>query len=93
MVGFPVAMFLAWAFDITSEGIRRTTIETRRGKASVALALVANLIVAAVSGVTIPLFLKKIGVDPALAGSVVLTTVTDVVGFWAFLGLGALFLT
>ncbi len=59
----------------------------------IALALVANLIVAAVSGVTIPLFLKKIGVDPALAGSVVLTTVTDVVGFWAFLGLGALFLT
>jgi magnesium transporter len=59
----------------------------------IALALVANLIVAAVSGVTIPLFLKKIGVDPALAGSVVLTTVTDVVGFWAFLGLGAVFLT
>ena len=59
----------------------------------IALALVANLVVAAVSGVTIPLILKKIGVDPALAGSVVLTTVTDVVGFWAFLGLGALFLT
>jgi magnesium transporter len=59
----------------------------------IALALVANLVVAAVSGVSIPLLLKKIGVDPALAGSVVLTTVTDVVGFWAFLGLGALFLT
>jgi TolB-like protein/tetratricopeptide (TPR) repeat protein len=44
VVSFPVAMFLAWTFDITSEGIRRTTIESRRGKASVALA-VALLIV------------------------------------------------
>lgn len=61
--------------------------------AIIALALVANLVVAAVSGVTIPLLLRRIGVDPALAGSVVLTTVTDVVGFWAFLGLGALLLT
>jgi TolB-like protein/Tfp pilus assembly protein PilF len=39
VVGFPVAMFLAWTFDVTSEGIRRTTMESRRGKASVALAL------------------------------------------------------
>ena len=48
--------------------------------------------VAALSGATIPLLLKKMGADPALAGSVVLTTVTDVFGFFAFLGLAALFL-
>jgi len=59
----------------------------------IAVAMVANLAVAAVSGVSIPLLLKRIGVDPALAGSVVLTTVTDVVGFMAFLGLGTLILT
>jgi len=58
----------------------------------IALAMIANLVVAAISGVVIPLVMKKIGIDPALAGSVVLTTVTDVVGFMAFLGLGTLIL-
>ncbi len=58
----------------------------------IAAALVINLLVAASSGVLIPLTLKKLGVDPALAGSVILTTITDVVGFFIFLGLGALFL-
>jgi magnesium transporter len=55
-------------------------------------AIVINLLVAALSGATIPLLLRRIGADPALAGSVVLTTVTDVIGFFAFLGLAALFL-
>jgi len=48
VVGFPVAMFLAWTFDITPEGIRRTTIESRRGKASVALAVA--LLIAGTAG-------------------------------------------
>ncbi|MCW8827917.1 MAG: magnesium transporter [Gammaproteobacteria bacterium] len=55
-------------------------------------AIVINLFIAALSGATIPLMLRKVGADPALAGSVVLTTVTDVIGFFAFLGLAALFL-
>jgi magnesium transporter len=55
-------------------------------------AIIINLFVAALSGATIPLLLRKLGADPALAGSVVLTTVTDVIGFFAFLGLAALFL-
>lgn len=55
-------------------------------------AIVINLFVAALSGATIPLLLKKLGADPALAGSVVLTTITDVIGFFAFLGLAAAFL-
>jgi len=59
----------------------------------IALALIINLIVAALSGVLIPLLLQRMKIDPALAGSVVLTTVTDVVGFMVFLGLGALLLT
>ncbi len=58
----------------------------------IGLAIIANLIVAAAAGATIPLFLQRIGADPALAGSVVLTTVTDVVGFFAFLGLATLYL-
>ena len=60
--------------------------------AIIGLAMVINLIVAAFAGVVIPLLLKKIGVDPAIAGGVVLITVTDVVGFATFLGLAALYL-
>ncbi len=60
--------------------------------AVIAAAILINLVVAALSGATIPLLLKRFGADPALAGSVVLTTVTDVIGFLAFLGLAALFL-
>lgn len=59
---------------------------------ALALAMVINLIVAALSGVTIPLLVRKFGVDPAVASGVILTTVTDVVGFFAFLGLATLFL-
>ena len=55
-------------------------------------AMVVNLFVAALAGFSIPLILKRLGVDPALAGGVVLTTVTDVVGYLAFLGLAALIL-
>ncbi len=53
----------------------------------IALAMVINLCCAAISGVVIPILLDKMGIDPALAGGVLLTTVTDVVGFFAFLGL------
>jgi magnesium transporter len=59
----------------------------------IAAALLINLLIAALSGVLIPLILRRMRIDPALAGSVVLTTVTDVVGFMVFLGLGALLLT
>ncbi len=60
--------------------------------AVIAAAILLNLLCAAVSGLLIPLLLRRVGVDPALAGSVILTTVTDVVGFLAFLGLATLFL-
>jgi magnesium transporter len=55
-------------------------------------AMVINLFVAAFAGFMIPLTLKRMQIDPALAGGVVLTTVTDVIGYMAFLGLGAAFL-
>lgn len=54
-------------------------------------AIIINLLVAAVTGAALPLILKARGIDPALAGGVVLTTVTDVVGFMSFLGLATLF--
>jgi magnesium transporter len=56
--------------------------------AIIAVALIVNLVSAALAGFGIPLALKRVGIDPALAGTVLLTTITDVVGFMAFLGLG-----
>ena len=60
--------------------------------AIIGVAIVLNLIFAAFSGAMIPLLLRRMGADPALGGSVMLTTVTDVVGFMAFLGLATIFL-
>lgn len=57
----------------------------------IAIAIVINLITASLVGALLPLFLNRIGIDPALAGGVILTTVTDVVGFLSFLGLAAFF--
>jgi len=58
----------------------------------VAIALIVNLVIGAIAGTMLPLVMRRLMIDPALAGGVVLTTVTDVVGFVTFLGLGALFL-
>lgn len=57
----------------------------------IAMALVINLIAGAMAGTLLPTILKSMGIDPALAGGVLLTTITDVVGFFAFLGLATLF--
>ena len=53
-------------------------------------AMIFNMVVAALAGISIPLLLARVGIDPAIAAGVFLTTVTDVIGFFAFLGLAAL---
>jgi len=58
----------------------------------IGIAMIANLGFAALSGVLVPIMLKRIGVDPALGGGVILTTITDVIGFFSFLALGTIFL-
>ncbi len=58
----------------------------------IAVAMVLNLLAAAFSGVLIPVMLERMGIDPALSGAVVLTTITDIIGFLSFLGLATLFL-
>ena len=60
--------------------------------AVICAAIVINVAAAAMAGVLIPLALKRLRIDPALAGGVILTTITDVVGFAALLGLGTIFL-
>jgi magnesium transporter len=58
----------------------------------IGIALVMNILIAAASGVLVPLTLDKMNIDPALSGSVVLTTLTDCLGFLIFLGLGSFLL-
>jgi magnesium transporter len=58
----------------------------------IGLAMIVNLFAAALAGILIPLGLEELGLDPAIASGVFVTTVTDVVGFFAFLGLAALWL-
>ncbi|NOY71081.1 MAG: magnesium transporter [Gammaproteobacteria bacterium] len=58
----------------------------------IALAIIINLLVGAFAGATIPLVMSRLGADPALGGSVLLTAVTDAVGFFVFLGLASLYL-
>ena len=57
-----------------------------------ALAMIANMLAAALSGAGIPIILSKLKIDPAVASSVFITTVTDVIGFLTFLGLASLYL-
>ena len=58
----------------------------------IGLAMIANLVCAGLAGALIPIALRRYGIDPALAGGVVLTTITDVVGIFAFLGLATVLL-
>ena len=57
----------------------------------IAVAMILNMIVAGLFGILVPVSLKKLNIDPALASSVFVTTITDVIGFLSFLGIGAYF--
>ncbi|MDX2370048.1 MAG: magnesium transporter [Colwellia sp.] len=76
-----IATFVAiWKQDLLLGGV-------------IAFAMLMNMTAAGLAGVSIPLMLKRLNIDPALAGSVIITTVTDVVGIFAFLGTATLLLT
>jgi magnesium transporter len=72
-----------WFQDLDSSGLLGGII---------AGAMVINLVVAGVAGVALPLLLERLEIDPAVASGVFVTTITDVVGFFAFLGLASLVL-
>ena len=75
-----VGLFAFWWFGSNQLGI------------VIAAAMTINLIAAALSGILIPLALDRLNIDPAVASAVFVTTVTDVIGFFAFLGLAAVWL-
>jgi magnesium transporter len=58
----------------------------------IALAMIINLLVAGLAGIAIPVVMERVGIDPALASGTFVTTVTDVVGFMAFLGMASMVL-
>lgn len=78
--GLVVAAVTSWWFSSPTLGL------------VIGLALLLNLLFAATAGLIVPLVLRRLGLDPALAGSVIVTTITDVMGFFLFLGLGTLIL-
>lgn len=81
---------LLWAMVVAAFTI--IWIQDFKIAAIIAIALMVNLLAGAFAGAIIPVVLKRLGIDPALAGSVVLTTFTDVIGVLAFLGLATIFL-
>jgi magnesium transporter len=89
---FGVGLLNGFAWACVVAGITMWWFQTWKIAVVIASALAVNLVCAAVAGFTIPLTLKKLNIDPALAGGVVLTTITDVVGLVAFLGFGTLLL-
>jgi magnesium transporter len=82
---------LAWATVVAA--VAWLWFRNPRIAAVIFAAMVLNLLAAALAGVLVPLGLKRFGVDPAVAGGVIVTTVTDVLGFASLLGLGTLLLT
>jgi magnesium transporter len=80
---------LLWAFVIA--GITFFWFNDLQLAWIIGAAIIINFIVAALSGAALPIILKRQNIDPALAGGVLLTTITDVVGFFSFLGLASIF--
>ncbi len=82
---------LVWAIVVAGVTIFVFSTSWEVG-AVIGAALMISLVAAAVAGFAIPLILRKLKIDPALAGTVILTTITDIIGFGVFLGLGTIFL-
>ncbi len=79
-------------FALITGGVAWLWFDSQALGAVIAAAMIINMVVAGLAGTIIPLMLERAGIDPAIASSVFLTTLTDIVGFAAFLGLAAAFL-
>ena len=89
-----VALFNALAWSIVVAVLAVILFQTAWGIGLiVGAAMLLNIFASAIAGVSIPFLLKKMGIDPALAGGVLMITLTDVLGFITFLGLATLFLS
>lgn len=84
-----VGAFNGLVFLVVGVGLVLAWFGDPRLAAVFGVAVLINLVAAAVAGLAIPVVIDRLGLDPAVSSGVFLTTVTDVVGFWAFLGLAA----
>lgn len=87
-----VALLNSLIWSLVVAGVALLWFGSRDIALIIAVAIALNLLAATFTGALLPLLLRHLGIDPALAGGVILTTVTDVVGFMAFLGLATIFL-
>ena len=78
-------------FAIISAGVVQIWFNEIDLSILIAVAMILNMIVAGLFGILVPVSLKKFNIDPALASSVFVTTITDVIGFLSFLGIGSYF--
>ena len=84
---FIVALANCLVFSILIYGITSFWFSDSSLSLAIALAMIFNLLAAAIFGFLFPHFLRRFGYDPAIAGSVVITTFTDIIGFVSFLGI------
>ena len=82
-----VALLNGVVFAVLIGGIAWLWFDDRQIGVIIAVAMVFNILVAGVAGMLVPVTLDRMNIDPAIASSVFVTTVTDIVGFVAFLGL------
>ena len=89
---FVIGILNGIIFAIISAGVVQFWFKELDLSILIAVAMILNMIVAGLFGILVPVSLKKLNIDPALASSVFVTTITDVIGFVSFLGVGAYFL-
>ncbi len=88
---FVIGILNGVIFAIISAGVVQFWFKELDLSILIAVAMILNMIVAGLFGILVPVSLKKFNIDPALASSVFVTTITDVIGFLSFLGIGSFF--
>ena len=88
---FVIGILNGIIFALITAGIVQLWFKEFNLSILIAVSMILNMIVAGLFGILVPVTLKKFNIDPAIASSVFVTTITDVIGFLSFLGLGAYF--
>ena len=88
---FSIGILNGIIFAVISAGVVQLWFNDITLSLIISISMVLNMIVAGLFGILVPVSLKKMNIDPAISSSVFVTTITDVIGFLSFLGIGAYF--
>tara|TARA_B110000014_G_C19902435_1_gene466936 strand:- start:375 stop:791 length:417 start_codon:yes stop_codon:yes gene_type:complete len=88
---FIIGIFNGLIFAVITAAIVQLWFKEINLSILIGISMILNMIVAGLFGILVPVSLKRFNIDPAIASSVFVTTITDVIGFLSFLGLGAYF--